>query len=707
MTNLGAEKSPTVQDNKAKAQSATFRPDIEGLRAIAILLVVGYHAAVPGLSGGYVGVDIFFVLSGYLITGLLVRDINETGTVDFRRFYARRARRLLPALTLTLLVTVIASAAIYPPVEVKQGGLATAAVSTAAYTSNLYFAGWGADYFAADPEKNPFLHTWSLSVEEQFYLFWPLFIIFALKVPAFQNPQKTNGRRLLPWMATAVVLSFTLSLYLTAVRHSWAYFTSPTRAWEFALGGFVVLLPQAGAFFGIPRNGLLNRWISALQLDVDKSTVPFGWMGLGGICLAAVAFGKKTFFPGFAVLLPALSTILVLRAGTSRVTNSLVRVLRVRPLQEIGRLSYSWYLWHWPVLVLGSALIPAPSLSVRAGLVGFSLGLSALSYRLVENPIRSARKLAGSHRYAFAMAGLLTVLGIGASFAWKQTSTRKAMEPAQLRFTLANNDFAASLLNDKCTTDVFEVKLKACAFGAETTSPPIVLFGDSHAAQWFPALEPISKKRGFRLVPIVKLGCPAVDAPLFDRNLGRFYTECDEWHKTAINKIQQLQPVLTIVSSFEGYALGDDEWRNGIKSVLQNLSESSQKVLVLRDTPSANFDIPSCLAYRLWRPSFIPSRSCVFSAPQTSKVYEFQLSAEAQLKNVLTADMSDSICPHEICTGLLNGLVMYRDSDHLTASFVRTLEETLGAEIDRVLERPPISQPHLTPVSRTQYAGHS
>jgi peptidoglycan/LPS O-acetylase OafA/YrhL len=270
MISLAAEKPFRVQAGDARVQSATFRPDIEGLRAIAILLVVGYHAAVPGLSGGYVGVDIFFVLSGYLITGLLVGDINKTGKVDFRRFYARRARRLLPALTLTLLVTVIASAAIYPPSEVMQGGLAGTAVSTAAYASNLYFARWGADYFAPDPEKNPFLHTWSLSVEEQFYLIWPLFIIFALRVPDFQNPRKANGRRLLPWMATVVVLSFILSLYLTGVRHSWAYFTSPTRAWEFALGGFVVLLPQAGAFFWIPRNGLLNRRISTLQLVVDK-----------------------------------------------------------------------------------------------------------------------------------------------------------------------------------------------------------------------------------------------------------------------------------------------------------------------------------------------------------------------------------------------------------------------------------------------------
>jgi peptidoglycan/LPS O-acetylase OafA/YrhL len=707
MIDVALEKHSKVQAGDARLQSATFRPDIEGLRAIAILLVVGYHAALPGLSGGYVGVDIFFVLSGYLITGLLVGDINKTGKVDFRRFYARRARRLLPALTLTLLVTIIASAAIYPPSDVMQGGLPATAVSTAAYASNLYFARSGADYFAPDPEQNPFLHTWSLSVEEQFYLLWPLFIIFALRVPYFQYPRKANGRRLLPWMATAVVLSFILSLYLTAVRHSWAYFTSPTRAWEFALGGLVVLLPQAEAFFWIPRNGLLDRWINSLRLVVGKSAGLLGWMGIGGICLAAVAFGKQTLFPGFAVLLPVLSTILVLQAGTSRVTNSLVRVLQVRPLQEIGRLSYSWYLWHWPVLVLGSALVPAPSLSVRAGLVAFSLGLSVLSYRLVENPIRNARKLAGSHRYSFAMAAVLAVLGIGASFLWRQTATRKAVEPAQLRFTLAHKDFAAALLNDTCTTDVFDVKLRTCTFGAETTSPPIVLFGDSHAAQWFPALEPISKKRGLRLVPIVKLGCPAVDAPLFDRSLDRFYTECEEWRKTAIHKIQQIQPVLTIVSSSERYELGDAAWRNGIKSVLENLSESSQRVLVLRDNPGASFNIPSCLAVRLWRPSFIPSTPCEFPAPQTSKVYEFQLAAEAQLKNVFTADMSYIICPNGVCTGLRNGLVMYRDSNHLTASFVQTLEDTLGADIDSVLEPPPTLPPGLTPVSKHKPTSHT
>jgi hypothetical protein len=234
-----------------------------------------------------------------------------------------------------------------------------------------------------------------------------------------------------------------------------------------------------------------------------------------------------------------------------------------------------------------------------------------------------------------------------------------------------------------------------------------VLFGDSHAAQWFPALEPISKKRGLRLVPIVKLGCPAVDAPLFDRSLGRFYTECEEWRKTAIDRIQQIQPALTIISSSERYVLGDDEWRNGIRSVLKNVSESSERVLVLRDTPGASFDIPSCLAYRLWRPSFIPSTPCEFPAPQTSKVYEFELSAEAQLKNVFTADMSYIICPNGICTGLRNGLVMYRDSDHLTASFVQTLEDTLAADIDSALEPPPTVHPGLAPVSKHKPTSHT
>jgi peptidoglycan/LPS O-acetylase OafA/YrhL len=653
-----------------RSPSRGFRPDIEGLRAIAILLVVGYHAGIPGLSGGFVGVDIFFVLSGYLITRLLVGEIDSSGTIDFGRFYARRARRLLPALTLTVLVTVMAGALIYPPSEVTQGGLATTAMSTAAYVSNLFFVRWGDDYFAPSPEKNPLLHTWSLSVEEQFYLVWPLFVIFALKLLSFSSPRKASQGRLLWWMAAAGVLSFALSLYWTTAQRSWAFYTMPGRAWEFAVGGLGVLFP-------------------ATALRAVRRIPPFwGWAGIAGILLAATTLNKSTSFPGIAVLLPALSTILVLCAGAERENSFLSRILRTQPLQDIGSLSYSWYLWHWPVLTLGLALIPVHSVLVRVALVTLALGLSVLSYRVIENPIRESRKLAGSKRYSFAMVALLALIGISTSFAWRKVSVLKAAEPGQLRFDIAHKDYAVSLLNDKCTTDVFETQVKSCSFGIDNSPNTIVLFGDSHAAQWFPALEPISKTRGFRLVTLVKLGCGAVDAPIYN-DRGRFNVECGQWREKALQKIAQMNPALTVVTSSEKYRLTDEQWRNGTDSVVKNLAAASQEVLILRDTPAGDFDIPSCLARRQWRPFFVPASSCQFSFSRTSMIYDFEIAAAARYKNVMTADLSSRICPSGICTGLRGNLVMYRDNDHLTASFARTLERDLDVQIDRALHRTP------------------
>ena len=378
---------------EGKASSGTpargaFRPDIEGLRAIAILLVVGFHAGVPGFSGGYVGVDVFFVLSGYLITGLLVREIEKNGSVDLPNFYARRARRLLPALALTLLVTVLVGIAIYPPFEANQGGFGATAVSTAAYASNLYFAGSSTDYFGPDREKNPLLHTWSLSVEEQFYLLWPLFIMFAVGAFAWQGRKNMNRSRLFWWMSAAAAASFALSFYLTSRQQPWAYFSSPTRAWEFALGAIFVLLPY----------------------KAGKEASFVGWVGLAGIGLAAIAFDRTTVFPGLPALLPAISTGLALRGAEAN--GLMVRVLSLEPLQKIGRLSYSWYLWHWPVIVFGAAIIAAPSLALRVGLALASLAIAAASFRWVEDPIRHNRGLAKRPMYAFAMAAAIAVVGM-------------------------------------------------------------------------------------------------------------------------------------------------------------------------------------------------------------------------------------------------------------------------------------------------------
>jgi peptidoglycan/LPS O-acetylase OafA/YrhL len=661
-----------------------FRPEIEGLRAIAIFLVVGYHALVPGFSGGYIGVDVFFVLSGYLITGLLIREIEQSGTVDICGFYARRARRLLPALALTLLATIVVSAAIYAPVQ--QVGFGTTAMSTAMYASNLYFAKSGTDYFAEDREKNPLLHTWSLSVEEQFYLAWPLFIMFAMKVFRRQNRAKNSHRRVLWWMTAVAGLSYGLSFYLTGVRQPWAYFMSPARAWEFALGAIVVLLPQAQLPLWARSNKRIDpRFTECLQILIGRAVCLLGWTGIGGILVSSFSFGKTTLFPGFAVLLPAFSTAFVLYAAANDTGKSIVNVLGVRPFQKIGQLSYSWYLWHWPVIIIGSEIVASPTWPVRAFLVAFSLGLSIVSYRLVENPIRHNYRLSHKHAYSLAMAGFLAVIGIGVSLIWRQTSIWAAQSPAQLRFSRAHGDGPSMPKAKGCIADYFDTNVKSCTFDSENSPVTLVLLGDSHAMQWFPAVESISKRNGWRLVLMVKSACAMVDAPYFYGPMGRRYEECSEWRRSALEKIRQIRPALTLMTFSEGYDFSDAQCRTGTASVIKSLAESSQKVLVLRDNPRPGFDLPNCLAVRQWRSSFIPSISCQFALPPASKIYEFQKLAARNYRNVRTVDISSTICPGGICSGELDNIIVYRDTNHLTSSFVKSVEGVISEQIKKAL----------------------
>jgi len=648
------------------AAKSLFRPDIEGLRAIAILLVVAYHAGVPFLGGGFIGVDVFFVLSGYLITGLLVREIEKTGTIDLAGFYARRARRLLPAMTLVLVITIAAGALIYPPFEANVGGFGATAVATAGYASNLYFVRSAVDYFGEDRELNPLLHTWSLSVEEQFYLVWPLFIMFAVGVLKWQLGSPPKHQRLLRWMGAAALFSFLLSLYLTWNLPEWAYFLSPARAWEFALGAIALLVPQK-------RPGLAKFQSFA------------GWFGLAGVCASAVVFDRTTSFPGVAALLPALSTIVVLRAAASEPNSTVVRTLSVEPLQEIGRLSYSWYLWHWPVLVFGAALISTSSLPIRLGLVVLSLGISVASYRLVEDPIRHNRRLASRNVYSLAMAVMSAAVCIGFALSWRYVSVSAGQVPPQRLFSEARRD--GSVFTRKCASDIVDVSIKDCVYGTLDAKVSIALVGDSHAAQWFSALEPIAVDRHWQLVGIAKVGCPMVEADLFVPELRRVYHECNEWKKNALDRIRQLRPLVTVVSSSENYPFRDDEWRIGISKFVSELADSSENVLILRDTPGVEFDVPICLARKVWREKFMPVQFCDFPLHTSPKIYDFLRSAAKQHRNVAVADLSLNICPDGICAMERDGFILYRDSNHLTASFVSSLQGVVSEHIDELLNR--------------------
>ena len=496
--------------------------------------------------------------------------------------------------------------------------------------------------------------------------------MLALSVVHWHNRTTNRRRRLLLWMGAVSAISFALSYYLTDLRQPWAFFSSPTRAWEFAVGAFAVLLPQKQAF----------SWSGV------KTTSIAGWAGLGGILVAVLTYGYSMPYPGIAAILPVLSTVLVLGAASSSADNAMVRMLSIGPFQEIGRLSYSWYLWHWPVLVLGSAIVLRPSLSVRASLVVLSLGLAAASYRFVENPIRQNRTLASRNGYSIAMAGALAFFGIGMSLAWRTASSAwMSGNPVQVRITHARSDSPIQMASTRCMPGYYEVNVQPCAFGAENSSVSVVLFGDSHAVQWFSALESISSKNGWRLMTMTKSACALVEAPYFYPGLGRIYNECAEWRKKALQEIGRIRPALTVMASTVYYDIQDAAWRDGISTVVNDVAESSQRVLILKDTPRPSFDVPTCLGRREWRPSFIPSASCQFKigSPLESRIYEFQELAAGQHQNVLAADVSSSLCPHGVCVGEFGEVIIYRDDNHLTSSAAMSLQPLLSEQIERVM----------------------
>ena len=375
-----------------------FRPDIEGLRAVAVLAVVLFHADVPGVGGGFVGVDVFFVISGFLITGLLWREVSTTGTVGLRRFYGARARRLLPASATVGVVTMIGAAVLLPPLQARS--VIGDGIASALYVSNYWFIQQGVDYFAASTPPSPFQHYWSLGVEEQFYLVWPALIIgTAWLIRRARRRTRAHApssqRPYLVVLALVAAVSFALSLAVTYVMPAVAFFSLPTRAWQLAVGGLVAL--TAGQWRRLP----------------PRAAAITGWAGLALILLACTRLSATTLYPGTAALLPVLGAALVIGAGCAAPSQGCGRVLALSPMRAIGRVSYSWYLWHWPVLLLAPALLGHPlGLAGRLAAALVSGGLAVLTLRFIENPLRFAAPVRRSALRSLALGGAATAVAV-------------------------------------------------------------------------------------------------------------------------------------------------------------------------------------------------------------------------------------------------------------------------------------------------------
>ena len=651
-----------------------FRPDIEGLRAVAILLVVLSHAGIGAVAGGYVGVDVFFVLSGFLITSLLLREVAATGRISIRRFYARRALRLLPASTLVLICTLVAAHFWLSPL--LAGEFARDAIAAAGYVSNLMFAHRGTLYLAADVPPSPFQHFWSLAVEEQFYLAWPLLIIGATVL---------GRRRLLGYALTALAaISLVLSATETHRSAPWAYFGTHTRAWELAVGALLAL--NAGRVARLPRRlaGLL------------------GWAGLAAILLAAVRYDDGTAYPGLYSALPVLGSAAVVAGGN--------RALAARPMTAIGRLSYGWYLWHWPVLIIGPVALGIPGTTAqRLLLAAGALGLAWLSLRLVENPIRYGRKLRSRPRYGLglgaAMFGCVTAVALvtyafppaishGAAAAplslspqhpevlARAIATGTALRVLPSNLTPSLTGVAADLpavYRDGCHADPpAKAVTRDCAYGDLVSSRTVVLFGDSHAAQWFPALQRLSLERHWRLVSLTKSGCTAADATIWIASLQRPYTECDSWRRSAIARIGALRPSLVVVASTYVYRLTDPSatWPAAWSRTLAELAPAP--VAMLADTPTMNVHVPECLSRHPGTPS-----ACNRSADASLREAQRRVVLGTGGGRVTVVDPIPWLCS-TTCPVVLGNLLVYRDSTHLTTAMSAALAPLLGAHLPPV-----------------------
>ncbi len=642
-----------------------FLPLVQGVRAVAVILVVLFHAWPATVPGGYVGVDVFFVISGFLITRLLLREAEATGRIDFVAFYARRLRRLLPALVLVVAVVMGASWMLHAPLERKM--LTSSAVASLVYLSNVWFARQATDYLADDAHGNPLLHTWSLSVEEQFYLVWPalIWLVFALAAR-----RGADGRARIRIAFAAVAFgSLALCLVLAAYLRPWAFFGSPTRAWEFAAGALVAV--WAGSARSRPGGTRLGQWAA-----------------LASLLIAAFGFTSATPYPGLATMLPVAATCALLASAVAGETGSVASALSVRPMASLGNLSYSWYLWHWPVLTFARDALGFGGVLATGVALALSLLLAWGTYALVENPIRFAPPLVARPAASLWLAGALTVSALAATFQVRAMTVESLQERDQRRYEAAVSDLA-DVYRKGCHADYRAEQPADCVFGNSASTRTLVLFGDSHAAQWFPALERLASRAGWRLIPMTKSACPAAVYEPFDPNLGRPYVECTRWRERALQRIRKLPPDLLVISSSrrnsafnDDGSVGMDAWDRGVRELLERASTSASSVVVFKDTPRPDFAVPLCLARARWR-GRDPGPACAFEVGDASQriIDRMWPTSGLGLANVRLFDPTFLVCPDRECLPERDGMILYSDSHHLTATFSRSLAPLLSSAL--------------------------
>lgn len=608
-------------------------PQIQALRALAAAFVLIYHAR--WLDGGYIGVDIFYVISGFLITGILLRELEEKKTISLIAFYARRIKRLLPASFLVIFTTGIAGFFLLPASMRQSFGRDLIAAST--YISNFLFAHWKNDYQNLDSTPSPFIHFWSLAVEEQFYIFWPILILVLFRIG--------KKRAVLFGVITVFFASFIFSLYLTERAPIWSFYILPTRAWELAAGALLIFLPE------LKRNRTLIVLLS-----------------LVAIMISSHLFDENTPFPGIAALAPVIATVLLI-ASRGKWPTMINLVGNSTLVQWLGAISYPLYLWHWPVLVI-PAIYLGEDLTVyqTAFLLLLTILLADLTFRWVEKPIQAATL---TRQRIFTLGTAATVLSIllGSAIYLQQPNAIALGDG--LSASLQEVRSKPVNYSDGCHINIGETVSPRCEYGDLNSNQTIVLYGDSHAAQWLPALDALGKKRGIKIVSLTKSACPSAEviketSPQYDVD------DCQGFRDSSIKRINEIEPLAVILSGMQpARAPYSNEsstswWLAGESKAFQRIKDATAFPIYLRDTPISQVDIPNCLVANR-------STMCDLARPLNGENAE----------GLIPLDPIPWLC-QEKCTAVVDGIVAYRDRSHLTVEMSKHLSTNLEMALQRL-----------------------
>ena len=719
--------------------AAEIRRDIEGLRAVAVGVVVLYHAHFLGLRGGFIGVDVFFVVSGFLITSLLLREHSANGRVSLPRFYGRRVRRLLPASCLVIVGTVIAGNIWLEPLRLRD--LGTDAVASGGFVANIVFAQRGTDYLQSALPPSALQHYWSLAVEEQFYVIWPALLALLLWRGARSTSRAAVG------IAVVSLASFVVCIWQTSASQPWAFFGLHARAWELGAGALLAI-----------------SWPRVVAIS-PRTRGMGGWIGIGVIIAACFAISEAMAFPGVLALAPVIGTVLVLAAGDDASRGPVV-VLRNPAMQWIGARSYSIYLWHWPALIIGEAALDgSPSVGERLALVAGSVIAADLSYRFVENPVRHSRPLAARNNLTLAVGVVLVAVSIGAGALLRNksvdlstdvvattptfvttTSTTTASAapttPTNATSAPATNDATSTTVSDTTTTvpagppppvvspteplaavvdgvetekvpknlepslagatgdkpviyddgchlDAGSTEPGECVFGDTTSSFTVALFGDSHAAQWFDALDEIAKQRGWRLLALTKLGCTPIEQITYNSTVGATYPQCKPW-RANVKKRLAAERVGVVFISYSNrlqqvgvrQPFPDQVWLDGFAELIPELRAAGTEPVLITDTPYPGRDVPICLSENV-----SSVRNCAFSRERGIRQSRLDTNIAAAVDNgAQVLDVTNWLCTDKACPVIVGNLLVYRDSNHITTKYAEWLTPLIDAAVSPYVE---------------------